>query len=209
MSQQHDKGPAEESLNLPAHDKGNASKDASFVAPEKAEKTISCVSCRRRKLKCDRVKPSCATCLRAKQSCEYPERKRTVGSKRRNMRELEARLGVWRFLLVLTIVAHKILHTAQVETKLVAEVNKAKNLAAKPAVQLSQPAPELNNISMDFEFGNDEHIDPLEISDETPPSVFNIHAYGPTAPFPDVYSQELTSLGVEEPMPPEEMFHEL
>lgn len=57
------------------------------------EKTISCVSCRKRKLKCDRVKPKCSTCTRLRHECEYPERRRNLGSKRRNMKELEARLG--------------------------------------------------------------------------------------------------------------------
>jgi hypothetical protein len=58
------------------------------------EKTISCVSCRKRKLKCDRIKPKCGTCSRLRHECEYPERRRTLGSKRRNMKELEARLGI-------------------------------------------------------------------------------------------------------------------
>lgn len=57
------------------------------------EKTISCVSCRKRKLKCDRIKPKCGTCTRLEHDCEYPERRRNLGSKRRNMKELEARLG--------------------------------------------------------------------------------------------------------------------
>lgn len=57
------------------------------------EKTISCVSCRRRKLKCDRIKPRCGTCARLRHECEYPERRRNLGQKRRNMKELEARLG--------------------------------------------------------------------------------------------------------------------
>jgi hypothetical protein len=57
------------------------------------EKTISCVSCRKRKLRCDRVKPQCGTCVRLRHECEFPERRRNTGSKRRNMKELEARLG--------------------------------------------------------------------------------------------------------------------
>lgn len=61
--------------------------------PAAAEKTISCISCRGRKLKCDRVKPKCGTCIRLRNNCEYPERRRNVGTRRRNMRDLEARLG--------------------------------------------------------------------------------------------------------------------
>ena len=59
-----------------------------------SDKTISCVSCRKRKLKCDRIKPRCGTCTRLRHECEFPERKRNLGSKRRNMKELEARLGM-------------------------------------------------------------------------------------------------------------------
>lgn len=59
-----------------------------------SDKTISCVSCRKRKLKCDRIKPRCGTCTRLRHDCEFPERKRNLGSKRRNMKELEARLGM-------------------------------------------------------------------------------------------------------------------
>jgi hypothetical protein len=58
------------------------------------EKTISCVSCRKRKLKCDRVKPKCGTCTRLTHECEYPERRKNPSSKRRNLKELEARLGM-------------------------------------------------------------------------------------------------------------------
>jgi hypothetical protein len=71
----------------------SAGGDDKATAP--IEKTISCVSCRKRKLKCDRVKPKCGTCSRLRHECEYPERRRNLGSKRRNMKELEARLGMW------------------------------------------------------------------------------------------------------------------
>jgi hypothetical protein len=77
---------------------GAASAAASSAAGAKGpEKTISCVSCRRRKLKCDRVKPKCGTCIRLRHECEYPERRRNLGSRRRNMKELEERLGtsIW------------------------------------------------------------------------------------------------------------------
>jgi hypothetical protein len=72
----------------------SAGNDGSAAA---AEKTISCISCRGRKLKCDRVKPRCGTCTRLRHhNCEYPERRRNVGTRRRNMRDLEARLGASR-----------------------------------------------------------------------------------------------------------------
>lgn len=72
-------------------------------APAPVEKTISCVSCRKRKLKCDRTKPKCSTCARLRHDCVYPERRRNTGSKRRNMKELEARLGIFNSKLNLDI----------------------------------------------------------------------------------------------------------
>jgi hypothetical protein len=62
-------------------------------ANEKHPEVLSCVTCRARKLKCDRGKPTCARCAKLKSECVYPESRRKPASKRRNVRELEARLG--------------------------------------------------------------------------------------------------------------------
>ena len=56
-------------------------------------KRIACVICRKRKLKCDGVKPSCGTCARLKHSCSYDEVRRKSGPKRGYVKELETRLG--------------------------------------------------------------------------------------------------------------------
>jgi hypothetical protein len=55
---------------------------------------LACVSCRSRKLKCDRTKPACARCLKVGGECVYPESRRKPTFKRRNVKELEARLGI-------------------------------------------------------------------------------------------------------------------
>ncbi|ROT35926.1 hypothetical protein SODALDRAFT_54461 [Sodiomyces alkalinus F11] len=54
---------------------------------------LACVTCRSRKLKCDRVKPACGRCLKANGDCVYPESRRKPAAKRRNVRELEERLA--------------------------------------------------------------------------------------------------------------------
>lgn len=54
---------------------------------------LACVSCRARKLKCDRTKPACTRCVKVKNDCVYPESRRKPTFKRRNVKELEARLG--------------------------------------------------------------------------------------------------------------------
>ncbi|KAH9218751.1 hypothetical protein DL95DRAFT_384983, partial [Leptodontidium sp. 2 PMI_412] len=53
---------------------------------------MSCLKCRQRKLKCDRVKPACSTCTKSNHTCEYPTRKRNPTLKRRSYKQLEARL---------------------------------------------------------------------------------------------------------------------
>ncbi|KAH6604245.1 binuclear zinc transcription factor [Trichoderma cornu-damae] len=54
---------------------------------------LACVSCRARKLKCDRTKPACTRCVKVKNECVYPESRRKPNFKRRNVKELEARLA--------------------------------------------------------------------------------------------------------------------
>lgn len=58
-----------------------------------APDSLACVTCRSRKLKCDRVKPVCTRCTKAKADCVYPESRRKPAFKRRNVKELEERLG--------------------------------------------------------------------------------------------------------------------
>ncbi|KAI1467149.1 uncharacterized protein F4812DRAFT_431399 [Daldinia caldariorum] len=64
-----------------------------------AGEILSCVSCRNRKLKCDRTKPRCNRCEKAKLECVFPESRRKPAFKRRNVRELEARLAQVEVLL--------------------------------------------------------------------------------------------------------------
>ncbi|KAL1867749.1 hypothetical protein VTK73DRAFT_4011 [Phialemonium thermophilum] len=54
---------------------------------------LACVSCRSRKLKCDRRKPACTRCAKVKSECVYPESRRKPALKRRNVKELEERLA--------------------------------------------------------------------------------------------------------------------
>jgi hypothetical protein len=65
------------------------SKDNGIPKP----KRIACVICRKRKLKCDGNKPSCATCARLGHSCAYDEVRRKSGPKRGYVKALEERLS--------------------------------------------------------------------------------------------------------------------
>ncbi|GAB1320116.1 Citrinin biosynthesis transcriptional activator ctnR [Madurella fahalii] len=70
----------------------DAPSEASAAAAQ-AYEPLACVSCRSRKLKCDRRKPVCTRCEKAGGECVYPESRRKPAFKRRNVRELEERLS--------------------------------------------------------------------------------------------------------------------
>jgi Fungal Zn(2)-Cys(6) binuclear cluster domain len=152
------------------------------------EKTISCVSCRKRKLKCDRVKPKCGTCTRLRHECEFPERRRNQGSKRRNIKELEARL-------------------AQVETQLISE---SKQTATTQTTLIPGAKMDWNSIGMsmnlDPELDDDGLLDPS--FDISQPGL-GFSAPAPTMPTDYFGSYELIGLGLQEPLPPQDMMDEL
>ncbi|KAI1429274.1 hypothetical protein F5Y12DRAFT_782025 [Xylaria sp. FL1777] len=54
--------------------------------------TLSCVTCRSRKLRCDKVKPVCTRCSKVNGDCVYPESRKKPAFKRKNVKELEERL---------------------------------------------------------------------------------------------------------------------
>ena len=62
--------------------------------PAAATEPLACVSCRARKLKCDKAPGICGRCAKVGQECVYPESRRRPTFKKRNVRELEARLGM-------------------------------------------------------------------------------------------------------------------
>jgi hypothetical protein len=56
-------------------------------------KRLACMICRKRKLKCDGVRPSCSTCSRLGHVCAYDEQRRKSGPKRGYVKALEERLS--------------------------------------------------------------------------------------------------------------------
>ncbi|CAG9986950.1 unnamed protein product [Clonostachys byssicola] len=63
------------------------------MSDEKRPKVLSCVSCRQRKIKCDKVAPVCTQCLGANTECEYPSRKPTRRAHRPRQSELLDRIS--------------------------------------------------------------------------------------------------------------------
>jgi hypothetical protein len=56
-------------------------------------KRLACMICRKRKLKCDGLRPSCSTCSRLGHVCAYDEIRRKSGPKRGYVKALEERLS--------------------------------------------------------------------------------------------------------------------
>ncbi len=89
-------------------DKGSGSENMGHAAGHDGDnmslpkiKRLACMICRRRKLKCDGIKPSCSTCTRLGHDCAYDEVRRKSGPKRGYVKALEERLSALRSLLFL------------------------------------------------------------------------------------------------------------
>ena len=63
------------------------------MAEGRPAKVLSCVSCRQRKIKCDKVQPVCTQCLRVSLECVYPSRKPTRRVPRPRQSELLERIS--------------------------------------------------------------------------------------------------------------------
>ncbi|RSL47129.1 hypothetical protein CEP53_010045 [Fusarium sp. AF-6] len=144
---------------------------------------LACVSCRARKLKCDRTKPACSRCIKVSNECVYPESRRKPTFKRRNVKELEARL-------------------AQVEDYL-KEVNKNsedKTDDGSP-VQPAQPEIEVPNFTGVPQLGSDS---------EQPQMSFIVPDYlEQHVATENTSNTQLMGLGMTESLPPDEVMEEL
>lgn len=85
----------DDSSSLSDDDLREESPDEPQQQQQTALEPLACVACRARKLKCDRTKPACSRCTKASDGtvCVYPESRRKPMFKRRNVKDIEARLG--------------------------------------------------------------------------------------------------------------------
>ena len=86
-------------------------REGSHSANMPKPKRLACMICRRRKLKCDGVRPSCSTCSRLGHTCAYDEVRRKSGPKRGYVKALEERLSEQRpapvlFLVLVPPISH-------------------------------------------------------------------------------------------------------
>ncbi|RBR04910.1 hypothetical protein FVER53590_01423 [Fusarium verticillioides] len=164
-------------------------------------KRLACMICRKRKLKCDGVRPSCSTCSRLGHTCAYDEQRRKSGPKRGYVKALEERLK-------------------QVETLLKTQeppqnIPKNINVAMSGPPQTASPA-NLNISNAPINLTGDNSMDQhWNFTDKSPQQGamddFNFSAsldmgmnnVGGT------FTWEMIGLGLEEPLPPQETIDEL
>uniref|UniRef100_L2G9U7 Binuclear zinc transcription factor n=1 Tax=Colletotrichum fructicola (strain Nara gc5) TaxID=1213859 RepID=L2G9U7_COLFN len=156
---------------------------------------LACVTCRSRKLKCDRVKPACSRCVKVKGECVYPESRRKPAFKRRNVKELEERL-------------------AQVEDLL--------KEASKEAGKVNEAAATAGDLDSRINVGMDDFTVDIDtfiamqngFAGETADLQAGLSAHNIPEPQPQMpsfgeSSGELIGLGLSEALPPFEMMEDL
>jgi hypothetical protein len=120
---------------------------------------FSCLTCRRRKIKCDGKKPACINCSKSKETCVYKESSVIVGNLSERLRHSQAR--------VLELEHHiKELAVADSESRdirlaaLVSDIDKAQGVSSpeSPGVFRSQEPPTSDFVRYDggAEFSVDE-----------------------------------------------------
>ncbi|GAD99366.1 hypothetical protein PVAR5_8081 [Paecilomyces variotii No. 5] len=193
------------SQSLPAGDAHQAQRSLSSGAGQgegdgnsvPRPKRIACVVCRKRKLKCDGKKPSCGTCSRLGHDCAYDEVRKKSGPKRGYVKQLEARL-------------------AQVETLLKSQDPEP----PRPSAPNPQPSSTFNDASIsndpmrgmpDLSMLSDNIANsmpslggPFGQSQSDPAGLA-----GDSMGFNSDFSWEMISLGLEEPLPAQDVIDEL
>ncbi|KAI1854719.1 hypothetical protein JX266_000837 [Neoarthrinium moseri] len=172
---------------------------------------LACTACRNRKLKCDRAKPACTRCTRIKGDCTYPESRRKPAFKRRNVRELEARLGNY-VPYTRICIACVLSFVAQVEDLLKKADGKepAEEVVEEVAdFDFADFAPLTEDVlfqGMDYTVPTGSGGDPMLSMPQGDSfnAAFNL---GPTPG--EAFGGELVGLGMSEPLPPFELMEEL
>ncbi|KAJ5679427.1 hypothetical protein N7462_007671 [Penicillium macrosclerotiorum] len=171
----------------------NADASDSHFVPR--PKRIACVVCRRRKLRCDGNRPSCGTCSRLSHDCAYDEVRKKSGPKRGYVKQLEARL-------------------AQVETLL-------KGQESDNAQRTSPPQPPENAFTGSMHddsllslhdissLGNDISASVPATSNGLGTSQLGHPVFEGVSGIPSDPQWDLISLGLEEPLPAQDVIEEL
>ncbi|KAL6791599.1 fungal-specific transcription factor domain-containing protein [Trichoderma sp. SZMC 28012] len=187
----------------PSQDDNMAPRDAH---PDNASvpkpKRLACMICRKRKLKCDGIRPSCSTCSRLGHNCAYDEQRRKSGPKRGYVKALEERLKQVETLLKTQEPAAKS-PTKGVGMQIPGANNNQANASA------SMPMPNSNmgiNGEERWHFNNNGESPQAAPMDDFG---FNANMGMPVNNMPGNFTWEMIGLGLEEPLPPQETIDEL
>ena len=184
-------------------------------------KRNACEVCRKRKLRCDGDVPSCRRCMRLKHDCTYKESRRKSGPRRGYVKDLETRLGEHSWLISHTRKLLIFLHRQAQAEGLLAKQERGESLAvaigkdSSGVVANAEFDESLDLTYMDAEFLAD---DSLHLPDAVPLEYqVNFDSLHPqpegdlldgTLVDADV-SWAMIELGVDEPLPPQEILDEL
>jgi hypothetical protein len=170
------------------------------------QKRIACVLCRKRKLKCDGARPSCGTCKRLSHDCAYDEVRKKSGPKRGYVKLLEQRLRK---------LAHSECTTCANNTPIEQVEHLLKNqdtpdASKEPSQQDSTSAYVANTLSQALPNTGDYLNTQDRIQDSRPPAADPVQNGGQTTNNGDAdFSWEMIGLGLEEPLPPQDVMDEL
>jgi len=171
-------------------------------------KRLACMICRKRKLKCDGIKPSCSTCSRLGHNCAYDEVRRKSGPKRGYVKALEERLKQVETLLKTQEISSSSDGSKGMPISLDAAAKPPLNQHAAATANFNVTDPSIGIASardMDrWHFNADSPNNP-------PVEDFNFNS-GMGMGMGGVdnnFTWEMIGLGLEEPLPPQETIDEL
>ena len=151
-------------------------------------KRIACILCRKRKLRCDGQKPSCGTCSRLGHDCAYDEVRKKSGPKRGYVKLLEQRLKQVEDLL---------------ENRETLETVTRRDSTLQSAGQQQFPSP----TTMENTFTSTSNIPVTDPSfvDPTLSSMMADFGVGGS----DDFSWEMIGLGLDEPLPTQDVIDDM
>ncbi|KAI1660990.1 fungal-specific transcription factor domain-containing protein [Daldinia decipiens] len=170
-------------------------------------KRLACMICRKRKLRCDGVKPSCSTCTRLGHACAYDEVRRKSGPKRGYVKALEERLKQVETLLNKNQEPPFTVGVDTGKTPNTTFEQPNRNQRTVPTPNFNIPNPQLNiprDRDMDQWNFNAESPQPAAGLDE-----FNFGGNLNMGGMDSSFTWEMIGLGLEEPLPPQEKIDEL
>jgi hypothetical protein len=184
------------------------SQDAQNDAAAKV-KRIACVLCRKRKLKCDGTRPTCSTCKRLSHDCAYDEVRKKSGPKRGYVKLLEQRLR--KLSIASASAQHARTDTARTEqVEHLLKTQDAPETTRDAPRQDSTSAYVANTLQQALPNSGDYLKTQDRIQDSRPLGAEPLQNGGaaPTTGDAD-YPWEMIGLGLEEPLPPQDVMDEL